>query len=57
MNNEYLIDYSFVTAMTLGIVADDTVYFLSKYLRVKHEYGYTAENAVRYAFTHVACAC
>jgi len=47
---------SVVTTMTLGIVVDDTVHFLSKYLRAKREYGYTAENAVRYAFTHVGRA-
>lgn len=47
---------SIVSTMTLGIVVDDTVHFLSKYLRAKREYGYTAENAVRYAFTHVGRA-
>ena len=47
---------SIVTTMTLGIVVDDTVHFLSKYLRAKREYGYTAEDAVRYAFTHVGRA-
>ena len=47
---------SVVTTMTLGIVVDDTVHFLSKYLRAKREYGYSAENAVRYAFTHVGRA-
>lgn len=47
---------SVVTTMTLGIVVDDTVHFLSKYLRAKREYGYTAANAVRYAFTHVGRA-
>ena len=47
---------SVVSTMTLGIVVDDTVHFLSKYLRAKREYGYTAPNAVRYAFTHVGRA-
>lgn len=47
---------SIVTTMTLGIVVDDTVHFLSKYLRAKREYGYSAEDAVRYAFTHVGRA-
>ena len=47
---------SVVTTMTLGIVVDDTVHFLSKYLRAKREYGYTAPDAVRYAFTHVGRA-
>ena len=47
---------SVVTTMTLGIVVDDTVHFLSKYLRAKREYGYNAEDSVRYAFTHVGRA-
>jgi hypothetical protein len=47
---------SVVSTMTLGIVVDDTVHFLSKYLRAKREYGYTAEDSVRYAFTHVGRA-
>ena len=47
---------SVVTTMTLGIVVDDTVHFLSKYLRAKREYGYSAEDSVRYAFTHVGRA-
>ena len=47
---------SIVTTMTLGIVVDDTVHFLSKYLRAKREHGYSAEEAVRYAFKHVGRA-
>jgi predicted RND superfamily exporter protein len=47
---------SVVTTMTLGIVVDDTVHFLSKYLRAKREHGYSAPDAVRYAFKHVGRA-
>lgn len=47
---------SVVSTMTLGIVVDDTVHFLSKYLRAKREYNYAAADAVRYAFTHVGRA-
>ena len=47
---------SIVTGMTLGIVVDDTVHFLSKYLRARREKGLSAENAVRYAFNHVGRA-
>ena len=47
---------SVVTTMTLGIVVDDTVHFLSKYLRAKREHGHTAQEAVRYAFNHVGRA-
>ena len=41
---------SVVVAMTVGIVVDDTVHFLSKYLRARREYGHDPEEAIRYAF-------
>ncbi len=47
---------SVVTSMTIGIVVDDTVHFLSKYLRAKREQGLSAEAAVRYAFSTVGSA-
>ena len=47
---------SIVAGMTLGIVVDDTVHFLSKYLRARREKGYNSAEAVRYAFTHVGQA-
>ena len=47
---------SSVIAMTLGIVVDDTVHFLSKYLRARREQGLSAEDAVRYAFSSVGRA-
>nr|VFJ64289.1 MAG: hypothetical protein BECKDK2373B_GA0170837_113510 [Candidatus Kentron sp. DK] len=47
---------SVVTSMTLGIVVDDTVHFLSKYLRARRERGMLPENAIRYAFSHVGVA-
>lgn len=47
---------SMVVAMTLGIVVDDTVHFLSKYLRGRREHGLGAEGAVRYAFSSVGNA-
>ncbi|MDQ6991838.1 MAG: MMPL family transporter [Mariprofundus sp.] len=45
-----------VTGMSLGIVVDDSIHFLSKYLRAKREHGMTAEAAVRYAFSSVGVA-
>lgn len=47
---------SIVTGMTLGIVVDDTVHFLSKYLRARREHNYSAEEAVRFAFQRVGKA-
>ena len=41
---------SVVVAMTVGIVVDDTVHFLSKYRRARREFGQGPEDAVRYAF-------
>jgi predicted RND superfamily exporter protein len=47
---------SIVTGMTLGIVVDDTVHFLSKYLRARREKGLNSQDAVRYAFNTVGLA-
>jgi hypothetical protein len=47
---------SVVVAMTLGIVVDDTIHFLSKYLRARRERGMNAEDAIRYAFNTVGVA-
>ena len=47
---------SVVGSMTIGIVVDDTVHFLSKYLRARREQGATPEEAVRYAFHTVGTA-
>lgn len=45
-----------VIAMTLGIVVDDTVHFLSKYLRARREHGMDPVEATRYAFNTVGMA-
>jgi predicted RND superfamily exporter protein len=42
--------------MTLGIVVDDTVHFLSKYLRARRELNLNSEEAVKYAFSTVGTA-
>ena len=47
---------SIVFGMTLGIIVDDTIHFLSKYLRAIRDHGYTPEEAVRYAFNTVGRA-
>ena len=47
---------SVVFGMTLGIIVDDTVHFVSKYLRARREQGKTPEDAVRYAFITVGQA-
>ena len=45
-----------IFSITLGIVVDDTVHFLSKYLRARREFHDSAETAVRYAFGTVGPA-
>jgi len=47
---------SVVMAMTIGIVVDDTVHFLSKYRRARREHGYAPDDAVRYTFKKVGRA-
>ncbi len=45
-----------VATITIGIVVDGTVHFVSKYLRARKEQNLDAENAVRYAFSTVGVA-
>ena len=45
-----------IFAITLGIVVDDTVHFLTKYLKARREHGYSAEEAIHYAFQIVGRA-
>lgn len=45
-----------VTGMSFGIVVDNTVHFLSKYLRAKRENGLAPAEAVRYSFRTVGKA-
>lgn len=47
---------SIVAGMTLGIVVDDTVHFLSKYMRGRREKSLDAVGAIRYAFANVGSA-
>ncbi|AUM11896.1 efflux RND transporter permease subunit [Ketobacter alkanivorans] len=47
---------SAVAGMTLGIVVDYTVHFLSKYLRAMREQNLSEPDAIRYAFRTVGTA-
>ena len=47
---------SVVTGITLGIVVDDTVHFMSKYQRARVEKGFNRQQAVNYAFSTVGTA-
>jgi len=55
ISGEINLGLSIVVSMTLGIIVDDTVHFLSKYQRARNE-GRDAEAAVRYAFSSVGRA-
>jgi len=57
MINGYVgLGLSVIIGMTLGIVVDDTVHFISKYHRARVEKGLSPEEAIRYAFSTVGVA-
>ncbi|MEM1193983.1 MAG: MMPL family transporter [Pseudomonadota bacterium] len=45
-----------VASISLGIVIDDTVHFLTKYTRARNEKGLSTANSIRYAFETVGVA-
>lgn len=45
-----------IFAITLGIVVDDTVHFITKYIRGRKLHGYDAKQSIEYAFTVVGKA-
>jgi len=47
---------SVVAAISLGVIVDDTVHFLSKYVRARREQNLGPAPAIRYAFTTVGMA-
>jgi len=47
---------SVVVAMTLGILVDDTVHFLSHYQQARSRMGYSPEAAINHAFSQVGSA-
>ncbi|OLQ90913.1 RND transporter [Vibrio ponticus] len=55
ISGEINLGLSVVVTLTLGIVVDDAVHFLSKYQRAR-KMGQSAEQAVRYAFQTVGRA-
>jgi uncharacterized protein len=56
INGQINLGLSIVAGMTLGIVVDDTVHFISKYDRARKEGQLSSEEAVRYAFSTVGNA-
>ncbi|HCK76691.1 MAG TPA: RND transporter [Gammaproteobacteria bacterium] len=56
VDGEVGLGLSVVAAMTLGIVVDDTIHFMTKYLRARRDQGLDAIAAVRYSFATVGVA-
>ena len=57
INGEIGMALSLVAGMTFGIVVDDTVHFLSKYLRARREHGSGTRAAPPRRGTAAACRC
>lgn len=45
-----------VASISLGLIVDDTVHFLSKYVRARNERSLSVEDSIRYAFHNVGTA-
>ena len=56
LNGELNLAVALIFVITLGIVVDDTVHFIAKYLRARRERNLSPDEAVRYAFTNVGNA-
>ncbi|WP_299123420.1 efflux RND transporter permease subunit [uncultured Tenacibaculum sp.] len=55
-NGEINMGMAATLGMTLGIVVDDAIHFLSKYISARREMGKSPEEAIQYAFSSVARA-
>jgi predicted RND superfamily exporter protein len=47
---------SVIASLSIGIIVDDTIHFLSKYHRARKELGYDTNKAIKYAFETVGLA-
>lgn len=56
LDGEVGLALSIVAGMTLGIVVDDTVHILSKYLRARRELGLSPADSARMVYTSVGTA-
>ena len=55
-NGEINFAMSFSMGVVLGVIVDDTIHFLSKYLRARRELGLSTEQAIVYSFRTVGTA-
>jgi len=56
LNGSVGLSIAVVVAVTLGIVVDDTVHFLSKYLHARRELNLSTEDSIRFTFKTVGVA-
>jgi uncharacterized protein len=56
VSGEIIFTMAVVINMVVGIIVDDTIHFLSKYLRGRREKGLNKEDAIRYAFHEAGSA-
>lgn len=56
INGEIIFTMAVVINMVVGIIVDDTIHFLNKYLRGRRELGLHQEDAIRYAFREAGSA-
>lgn len=56
IDGDVSLSVSIVACITLGIVVDDTVHFLSKYVRAKREQKLNTVDAIEYSFRTVGVA-
>jgi len=56
LNGEVGFAVAAVASLSLGIVIDDTVHFLTKFVRARREMGLNSADSIRYAFQTVGLA-
>ncbi|TJY56742.1 hypothetical protein E4T66_19475 [Sinimarinibacterium sp. CAU 1509] len=56
LNGQVNLAAAAVFSITLGIVVDNTIHFLSKYLYARRSRGFAPTDAIRYAFSTVGAA-
>ena len=56
VSGEIIFTMAVVINMVVGIIVDDTIHFLNKYLRARREHKLNQEDAIRYAFHEAGSA-
>ena len=56
ISGQIIFTMAVVINMVVGIIVDDTIHFINKYLRGRREHGLAPEDAIRYAFHEAGSA-